>query len=339
MSGPARSGAAPASSQAAQRQAQPRDEGRPGPVLSVLMPVHDGGRFLDAAVESILAQDFRDFEFLVIDDGSTDDSLARLQAYAAADDRLRIRSRGNQGLVATLNELLAWARGEFVARMDADDVAEPGRFRLQVEHLRRHPDVACVGGLWHVIDDADRFLIEFGHRLDDASIQRAALEGNSPICHPAATMRRSALVDVGGYRAESHPAEDLDLWLRLGEVGVLANLPDVVLRYRVHPASVSARRRQDQLVATHRVCAEARRRRGLPAGPPLALPAVTSDRAVQLEVVLRHGWWAFHGRQWPTAARYGLRALLRTPWSPDAWRLLTCALLRRKPAPDGDPPG
>src|SRR4051794_24772902 len=114
----------------------------PPPPISVLLAVYNGGRYLRAAVDSILTQTFTDFEFIIIDDGSTDGSLATLREFAQRDPRINLVSRPNKGLTVTLNEGIALARGEFLARMDADDIALPQRFEKQIAYLRDHPE--CV---------------------------------------------------------------------------------------------------------------------------------------------------------------------------------------------------
>ena len=128
------------------------------PLISVCMPVYNAKRYLGEAVESILSQTFRDFEFLIIDDGSTDRSLAILQRYAAQDARIRLSSEPNAGYVVRLNEMLHQARGDLIARMDADDVALPERFARQVEFLRSHPEVDVVGGAHENIDSKGHLL-------------------------------------------------------------------------------------------------------------------------------------------------------------------------------------
>src|SRR6476661_6105481 len=132
-------------------------ESRMTPPVSVLMPVYNAGRYVAEAVESILGQTYADFEFLIVDDGSTDRSRAILERYAARDPRIRLVSRPNTGYAAALNELLGLARGELVARMDADDVALPERLLRQVNYLRAHPEVVCVGTAVHLIDGGGRF--------------------------------------------------------------------------------------------------------------------------------------------------------------------------------------
>ena len=132
------------------------------------------------------------------------------------------------------------ARGDLIARMDADDVALPERFARQVEFLRSHPEVDVVGGAQEHIDSNGRLLTVYHEPQEHEEIEELALTGACPISHPSVMMRRKAVLAVGGYRVEMMPAEDFDLWLRMGERGRLANLPDVIMRYRVHESSVSA---------------------------------------------------------------------------------------------------
>src|ERR1051325_1151561 len=117
------------------------DFSRP-PTVSVLLPVYNAERYLESALQSVLGQTFSDFEVIAVDDGSKDNSKKILERFAANDPRIRVISRPNTGIVGALNDGLAVARGEFIARMDADDVALPGRFQAQLDYLRGHPD--CI---------------------------------------------------------------------------------------------------------------------------------------------------------------------------------------------------
>ena len=234
------------------------------PTISVVMPVYNAQRYVAEAIESILGQTFRDFEFLIIDDGSTDGSLAILERYAAQDSRIRLWSGPNEGYVPRLNEMLHQARGDLIGRMDADDVSFPDRFARQVEFLRSHPEVDVVGGARENIDSKGRFLFVSREAEDHDGIQSQLLNGICPISHPSVLMRRKAVLAVGGYRAEMMPAEDADLWLRMGERGRLANLADVVLRYREHDLSVSSLRNEEQCQLFQVAANEACDRRGIP---------------------------------------------------------------------------
>src|SRR4051794_38935309 len=122
------------------------------PTVSVIMAVYNAEEFLDAAVQSIQCQTFSDFEFIIIDDGSTDHSREKLEGYARDDNRIRLLSRPNKGLTPSLNEGVKRSRGDLLARMDADDVATPERFKIQVEYLRAHPEVSLLGGAYELID-------------------------------------------------------------------------------------------------------------------------------------------------------------------------------------------
>ncbi|MCS6814231.1 MAG: glycosyltransferase [Cyanobacteria bacterium] len=306
------------------------------PTISVIMPVYNADRYVAQAVESILTQTFADFEFLIVDDGSTDRSLKILRHYAAQDDRIHLTSRPNTGYVIALNEMLRLAKGEFIARMDADDVALPDRFQRQVAFLRQHPEVVCVGGSHDIIDAQGRLLTTLKLPESNEEIQRLALAGHGSICHPCAMIRRSTIIAIGGYNEAMMPAEDLDLWLRLGELGQLANLPEPVLRYRLHMKSVSEQNTMHQRQRAREACEQAWQRRGIVGNFEASdrwRPG--TDRASRLFFTLRYGWWAFNSRQRSTAILYGLRAITINPFNLEGWKLLICAIV--KPFPKREP--
>jgi len=305
------------------------------PTISVLMSVYNADRYLAEAIESILNQTLDDFEFLITDDGSTDRSLKILQRYAAEDSRIKLITRPNTGFVVALNELLALAQGEFIARMDADDVALPQRFAQQVALLRREPMVVCVGGAQDKIDEAGRVLIHHEDPLHDTEIQRMALCGKVPINHPSAMMRRKAILQVGGYDAALYPAEDLDLWLRLGEIGKLANLPETVLKYRQHANSISEKRQVEQVQQWQLACERAWQRRGITGQFEVSEAWRPVDRPSRHAFSLRYGWMFFNRQQRRAAIVYGLRAIRTLPLNRDGWMLLACALLKPLPKPEG----
>lgn len=304
------------------------------PIVSVLMPVYNAEKYVAEAVESILGQTFGDFEFLIIDDGSLDGSLAILKRYAEKDQRIRLVSRPNTGYVVALNEMLRLARGKYIARMDADDVALPERFSRQVEFLDIELDVVCVGGAHEVIDEQGRVLLT---RLElpenNHEIQQLALAGHGSICHPCAMIRRASLIKVGGYNEAMLPAEDLDLWLRLGEVGALANLKDTVLKYRLHTNSVSEQNRIQQRRNAREACERAWRRRGIEGRFEATEPwRPGPDRSSQHRFMLQYGWWAFNSGQRQTAIIYGIRAIAALPFAVEGWKLLACAAIKRLPS-------
>lgn len=206
--------------------------------VTVVMPVYNAERFVGEAVQSILRQTYRDFDFVIVDDGSTDRSLELVRGFA--DPRIRLfENSSNLGHVRTLSRCVSLALGPLIARMDADDVASPDRLALQVAFLDDHAAVIGLSGAMRIIDADGRPGQIVSVPTDSDSIRDWLALGRNPLHHPAAMFRRNAFDAVGGYRRAFAPAEDFDLWLRLSERGELANLPEVVLDYRVHSGQLS----------------------------------------------------------------------------------------------------
>jgi len=253
------------------------------PTISVLIPVWHAVRFLPAALDSVLAQTFVDFEVIAIDDGTRDGSAEVLAAFAARDGRVRVMRQENRGIVASLNRALELARAPFVARMDHDDLSRPDRFAKQIAYLQQHPEVSAVSGAMDVIDQDGTYLRTDAFPTLPAAVGSELLYRNC-VCHPAVMARTEAVRKVGGYRKNAQLAEDYDLWLRLSEVGQMANLPDVLLSYRLHPIRMSTQGYIAQELAVLAARGAARqRRRGNP--DPLASPDANFPlgyRAVQL---------------------------------------------------------
>jgi len=296
-------------------------------LVSVVLPVYNGARYLPAAIASILDQTHRDLELIVIDDGSTDTSRSVAEGYAARDARVRVVSRGNRGLVATLNEGLELARAEFVARMDADDIAEPLRFERQVAYLEAHANCVALGTRVLLIDpDGDALMEMIDHR-EHAAIDQAHLAGGaSQICHPSVMMRRSAVARVGGYRERYNTAEDLDLFLRLAEVGELANLAEPLLRYRQHLGSIGYEKAVLQWETAHAAIQDARQRRGM---SMLAPRNIQHQARVAADEHHKWAWWALLGRNPRVARKHALRAIAAKPFDSGNVKLLFCALRGR----------
>lgn len=222
----------------------------PTPAISVAMSVYNGERFLAPAIESVLAQDFRDFEFLILDDGSTDASEQIVRRYAGLDSRIRPIVRENRGLIASLNEMIAIADAPIIARMDADDVCRPDRFSKQIAFLAARPDYGVVGTWSEDIDENDApYRVDMDdHPLDHAGFLSAIDRGAPLICHPAAMFRRECLLRVGCYHAAFRHCEDYDLWLRLASVTKLGNVPERLIRYRHYDNQVSSRHATEQQI-------------------------------------------------------------------------------------------
>jgi glycosyltransferase involved in cell wall biosynthesis len=235
------------------------------------MSVFNGEQFLAKAVESILDQTFRDFEFIVIDDGSTDRSGAILDAYRENDSRLRVYHQNNRGLVESLNWGCSLAAGKYIARMDADDIAIRDRLLWQVEFMERHPEVGVLGGAVEFIDASERVFSICRYPIADVEIRAALLE-YCAVWHPTVLMRKEVFVAADGYRSFGRDAEDYDLWLRIAERSELANLKAVVLKYRIHSNQVSWRySKQQRLSALAAQAAALSRRKG---GPDPLTPGV-----------------------------------------------------------------
>lgn len=219
------------------------------PELSVLMPVRDGARWLGEAVGSVLAQNFRDFELIVIDDGSTDATPSLLADFVAKDPRIVVIRQAPSGVVGALNAGLAAARAPLIARLDADDVAEPQRFQEQIDAMRRDPMLVLLGSWARDIDADGRVTGMRRPEIDPDELERR-LETGNPMIHPSVMFRTAAARAVGGYRAPFAAAEDFDLWLRLVVHGRIANLPRELIRYRVHHDSITAKLPLQQMFAT-----------------------------------------------------------------------------------------
>jgi cellulose synthase/poly-beta-1,6-N-acetylglucosamine synthase-like glycosyltransferase len=204
------------------------------PDISVVMAVFNAARFLRPAIESILAQTHGDFEFIIVDDGSTDDTAKIAASYS--DPRIRFVAQAHKGLVATLNHGVQLARGEFVARMDGDDLSHPRRLQKQLEFMRAHPQCAVVGTTYEVIYENARSQRVEAVLLDDEDI-RAEILARNPFAHGSVMMRRAALELPEVYR-DIPSAEDWDLWLRLSQRWRLANLPEVLYSWRQTTGSV-----------------------------------------------------------------------------------------------------
>jgi glycosyltransferase involved in cell wall biosynthesis len=206
------------------------------------MAVYNAGHYLDAAVESVLEQTCGDFELVAVNDGSTDGSGEALRRWAGRDARIRVLSQQNLGVPAAVNHGLRYCRGEYIARMDADDICAPERFALQTAFLDARPDVVAVGSAMQQIDATGRTIGRpVPYPAESSDIEAALLAGRNCFAQPTVMLRRSGLEAVNGYRWAFRPAEDYDLWLRLSERYPLANLADVLLQYRVHSGSITTR--------------------------------------------------------------------------------------------------
>lgn len=247
------------------------------------MAVYNGAQFLGETLDSLLAQSLTGFELIVIDDGSTDGTADILDNYASRDSRIIVRSQANQGRASALNNGLALARAPFIARIDADDIALPDRLELQCQFLKENADLAGVGGSLIFINEEGADFATVSYPLSPSGVHEAFSQRRTGLAHPAAMVRREVLEEVGGYRPAFADADDIDLWLRILDRHLLANLDQPVIRYRIHRNQATVVGLQYQAlccVAAH-VAAKARR-------SGISDP-FESDEQIMLETVLTHG--------------------------------------------------
>lgn len=211
------------------------------PRVSVIMPAYNAAAYAGAAIESVLAQSFPDFEFIIVDDGSTDATPGILDRCSAQDSRIRlIRNESNLGLIRSLNAGLEEAAGDLIARIDADDLCRPERLERQVSFLDAHPDHVLVGASYQAIDEDGRVLWSKVTGLDDAQARWVA-RFRTPLGHSGALFRRVAPDGLDWRYDERFEAiEDYDLWQRMMETGRAAVLPEVLFAYRIHRRTITA---------------------------------------------------------------------------------------------------
>lgn len=243
------------------------------PEVSVLMSVHNGGRFLPSATGSILRQTLRDLELIVVDDGSTDGTWQYLERLRSDDARVRaIRLEARSGQGGALNIALGLARAPWVAILDADDVSLESRIEKQLSFVRQHPGLKGSGCLAYYIDDRGRRLGKSAHDLVTEDDYRRYIRENQTIgfWHSGAFLERATVERLGGYRARFDPAHDCDLLNRIADAGVVLIQPEHLIEYRVHPKSATATRSAEMRLKYEWVRACTLARRGGRCEPPLS---------------------------------------------------------------------
>lgn len=302
------------------------------PRVSVILSVFNNQRWVESAVRSVLAQTFADFELICVDDGSTDRSAAILERLASEDARIRIIAQPNGGVASAGNAGLFAARGDLIARLDSDDIALPERLAKQVAFMDAYPNVALLGTDYALIDDAGRFLTIHHQPQDNSTLQDWLLSGLIPIAHTSCMYRRDPAIRIGGYDFDFQSAEDLDLYLRLGEIGAIACLSEVLTHYRQHEESISERKQDLQMRMIREACERAWKRRGLSGIEFKARPwRATGSRDSRYEQCVRFGWWSYKSGSRSGPLHYGLKAARICPWKIEGYKLLYRGLL--KPAP------
>ena len=215
--------------------------------ISVLMPVYNGRKYLENAIESILIQDFDDFEVLIIDDGSTDGSRDILEEYAKKDGRINaVFHRSNSGLATTLNEGLNIAKGKYVVRMDQDDESLSHRLKAQYIFMETRPEIVLSGSfVYHICNSNKRKrLVKLPTEPTEINLR---LRKENCFYHPSVIFRRKEILAIGGYHTKFQNTEDYDLWLRISKKYKMANIPIPLLNYRINIDGMTIDRRWEQL--------------------------------------------------------------------------------------------
>jgi glycosyltransferase involved in cell wall biosynthesis len=255
------------------------------PRVSVVMTMYNEARFVEEALGSILEQTFRDFELIVVDDGSTDTSAALVEQ--CEDPRVRLVRQSNQGLASALNSGIREAKAPWVGRHDADDISSPDRLALQFARLEAVPELVLLGTNAVLTDEEGAAILTTDYPEDDASLRQILFEGVNPFNHGSVVFRREAALAAGLYREEFSQSQDYDLWLRLSEHGLLGNLGQPLYRWRMRRGGVGVSKSESQrdFGRLALLCAE-RRARSLPE-PPLNIEIVRRKGFVRLFTVLR----------------------------------------------------
>jgi glycosyltransferase involved in cell wall biosynthesis len=214
------------------------------PRVTVLTSIYNGEKYLREALDSILNQTFKDFEFLIINDCSTDKTAEILESYR--DPRIRIvNNEENMGLTKSLNKGLKLANSEYIARMDADDISLPERLQKQVEFLDEHPEIGVLGTWIQWIDENSKPSIIIRPPTAPGVIGWFLIFENC-VAHPSVMMRADVIIQLGFYNAEAIHAQDYDLWVRANFITRIANIPDTLVQLRVWEGSISSRQAQTQ---------------------------------------------------------------------------------------------
>jgi len=209
------------------------------PKISVLMPAYNAEKYIGEAIESILNQTFKDFEFIIIDDCSTDKTWEIIQDYAKSNDRIKsYQNEVNLKLALTLNKGIDYCNSKYIARMDADDYSYPDRLGKQFNFMENNPEIGVSGGSMNVCDQFLNVKSSREYNLTDPEIRKNIFR-YSPFSHPLVIIRKEAFEELGKYDANFNPAEDYELWFRIGESYKLGNLKDCLLKYRVVEKSMT----------------------------------------------------------------------------------------------------
>ncbi|WP_432797353.1 glycosyltransferase family 2 protein [Poriferisphaera sp. WC338] len=297
------------------------------PAIAVVMPVYNRAKYLHAAIRSILNQTFTDFQFIIVNDGSTDDSRAIIESYIDHDPRITLINQTNAGCYAARNAALEITTAPFTAITDSDDMAHPDRLQKQYDFLIANPDHVAVGSLMRLTDPfgVPNQLINAPEHHD--AIDNHHMQGNpGALIHGTVTLRTNALRQLGGYTLAPNSA-DYDLALRLAEIGKLANLTEPLQYVRTHFASISSTSRADQINRARAFCKQAHIRRGLDCQLSKTINRDAQTNAITpADQAASWARYAVHAKRLNIARRHAATAIKHDPFNLENWRIMKWAL-------------
>lgn len=299
------------------------------PLVSVLMPVFNAQRFLQESIQSILSQSLLNFELVIIDDGSVDDSYKIIEYFCSIDKRVRGYKQNNNGISYTRNKLLKLADAELIAWMDADDISHPERLEKQYAYFQSHKGCIAIGASTIMIDEDGDEIFEWNAPLTHTEIDDFHLEGKGgAIIFPSSMMRKDIVCGLGGFNESLTGAEDLCLFLRLAEIGKLANLKENLFYYRQHIKSICHSEKSNIFENNLSVVYQCKLRRGITSADDKA-PTILLEKTSLNDSYLKWGWWALKGKRFHTAKKYGLKVLRNNLFSRQAWLIILFSTFKK----------
>jgi len=232
------------------------------PLVSVIMPARNVERYIARAIESMLDQTLKDFELIIIDDCSTDNTYAMAKMYQKSDKRVRLyKNKINMKIAGTLNKGIKLSKADLIARMDADDYSERDRLKLQHDYLKKRKNVAIVGGFMEMVDEKGNSLSIRRYPVKSEEMKKVMFR-YSPFAHPTVMYRKEAIEEFGGYALDLFPCEDVDLWFKVGKKYKFGCVDKSLLKYTFYSDSSSHKKLKDVEMTTFKIRLDAIRKYG-----------------------------------------------------------------------------
>lgn len=233
----------------------PRDT---NPEISIVMPVFNVEKYIKEAIESILSQTFKNWELIIMDDGSTDKTALILEKYIKEDKRIKyVRRENNVGIIDNLNNGVALAKSQLIARMDGDDISLPERLEIEYQFMKKNPKCVLVGTWAEMIDKDGNKLQDIKYKTQDFFLRAKMLLGD-PFIHGSILMRKKAFVESGGYPSEYKYCEDYALWIKIMKLGLIANIPQILYKWRQHDIDIQSEKLRMQKRNTEKLQSQMR---------------------------------------------------------------------------------